>query len=158
MASEDLFPQELTEEQDLELEQAMETEPVDSEQTEEPPEELEAEETEKEFPSENGTDSTTDKPATNGVKPTDHESDSKITHLPLARIRNIMKLDPDLHMANIEAVVTLTKAVELFVASLARESYTYTAQAKKKTIQKRDVEMAISAVDSLMFLDGAMNF
>ncbi|KAH8275548.1 hypothetical protein KR026_010206 [Drosophila bipectinata] len=159
MASEDLFPQELTEEQDHELEQAMETEPVDSEQTEEPPEELEAEETEKESPSENGTDSTTEKPATNGVKPTtDHESDSKITHLPLARIRNIMKLDPDLHMANLEAVFTLTKAVELFVASLARESYTYTAQSKKKTIQKRDVDMAISAVDSLMFLDGAMNF
>jgi len=69
-----------------------------------------------------------------------------------------MKLDPDLHMANNEAVFTVAKAVELFIASLSRESYTYTAQSKKKTIQKRDVEMAISAVDSLMFLDGAMNF
>ncbi|KAH8350179.1 hypothetical protein KR067_004253 [Drosophila pandora] len=158
MASEDLFPQELSEEQDLELEQAMETEPVDSEPTEEPPEELDAEETEKDPPSENGNENTVEKPATNGVKPTDHESDSKITQLPLARIRNIMKLDPDLHLANSEAVFTLTKAVELFIASLARESYTYTAQSKKKTIQKRDVDMAISAVDSLMFLDGAMNF
>lgn len=62
MASEDLFPQELTEEQDLELEQAMETEPVDSEHTDEPPEELEAEDTEKDSPTENGTENTDDKP------------------------------------------------------------------------------------------------
>lgn len=96
-------------------------------------------------------------PVTNGNKaPADNEA--KMTQLPLARIRNIMKLDPDLHMANNEAVFIVAKAVELFIASLSRESYTYTAQSKKKTIQKRDVDMAISAVDSLLFLDGAMNF
>lgn len=76
----------------------------------------------------------------------------------MARIRNIMKLDPDLQIASNEAVFAVTKAVELFIESLAREAYTYTAQAKKKTIQKRDVDLAISAVDSLMFLDGALNF
>lgn len=96
-------------------------------------------------------------PVTNGNKaPADNEA--KMTQLPLARIRNIMKLDPDLHMANNEAVFIVAKAVELFIASLSRESYTYTAQSKTKTIQKRDVDMAISAVDSLLFLDGAMNF
>lgn len=69
-----------------------------------------------------------------------------------------MKLDPDLQTASNEAVFAVTRAVELFIESLARESFTYTAQAKKKTIQKRDVELAISAVDSLTFLDGALNF
>lgn len=76
----------------------------------------------------------------------------------MGRIRNIMKLDPDLQTASNEAVFAVTRAVELFIESLARESFTYTAQAKKKTIQKRDVELAISAVDSLTFLDGALNF
>ncbi|EDW92130.1 DNA polymerase epsilon subunit 4 [Drosophila yakuba] len=155
MASEDLFEHEFSEEQGLELQQAMETEAEELGETEEPLDITEdpPENPDAEFPAE----PIADKPVTNGHKaPADHEA--KMTQLPLARIRNIMKLDPDLHMANNEAVFIVAKAVELFIASLSRESYTYTAQSKKKTVQKRDVEMAISAVDSLMFLDGAMNF
>ncbi|XP_017054074.1 DNA polymerase epsilon subunit 4 [Drosophila ficusphila] len=155
MASEDLFEHEFSEEQDLQHQQAMETEEAEPPETEEPSEVIE--ETPENPPEEPTTEPVAEKPLTNGTKPsTDHEA--KMTQLPLARIRNIMKLDPDLHMANNEAVFMVAKAVELFIASLSRESYTYTAQSKKKTVQKRDVEMAISAVDSLMFLDGAMNF
>ena len=69
-----------------------------------------------------------------------------------------MKLDPDLHIASNEAVFLVTRATELFIESLALESYNFTLEAKKKTIQKRDVDLAIDAVDSLMFLDGAMTF
>ncbi|XP_052840999.1 DNA polymerase epsilon subunit 4 isoform X2 [Drosophila gunungcola] len=155
MASENLFAHEFSEEHDLELEQAMETEADEPGETEEPPEVVD--ETPDSPPEESTTEPLADKPVTNGHKPSaDHEA--KMTQLPLARIRNIMKLDPDMQVATNEAVFTVAKAVELFIASLSRESYTYTAQSKKKTIQKRDVEMAISAVDSLMFLDGAMNF
>ncbi|TMW49382.1 hypothetical protein DOY81_005526 [Sarcophaga bullata] len=85
-------------------------------------------------------------------------SDTKLFQLPLTRIRNIMKLDPDLHIASNEAVFLVTRATELFIESLALESYNFTLEAKKKTIQKRDVDLAIDAVDSLMFLDGAMTF
>lgn len=46
---------------------------------------------------------------------------------------------------------------ELFVEQLAAEAYTYTAQAKKKTIQKRDVEQSIEAVDALVFLEGILD-
>lgn len=69
-----------------------------------------------------------------------------------------MKLDPDLHLASHEAVFLVTKATELFIDSLAKEANLFTTQAKKKIIQKRDVDLAISSVDSLWFLDGAMNF
>ncbi|KAH8401511.1 hypothetical protein KR009_006018 [Drosophila setifemur] len=159
MASEDLFPPEFSEEQDLELEQAMVMETEEAGETEEPAENVEETENEENPPEENGTEKVADKPVTIGNKPNgEHEHEAKITQLPMSRIRNIMKLDTDMHMATNEAVFTVAKAVELFVASLARESYSYTAQSKKKTVQKRDVEMAISAVDSLMFLDGAMNF
>ncbi|KAH8253778.1 hypothetical protein KR032_006854 [Drosophila birchii] len=154
MASEDLFEHEFSEEQDLEPEQVMETEAVEQGATEEPTEVLE--ESEENPPKEAATEKPSDKPVTDGDKASP-EHEAKLTQLPLARIRNIMKLDPDMQVATNEAVFAVTKAVELFVASLARESYTYTVQSKKKTIQKRDVEMAISAVDSLMFLDGAMN-
>lgn len=69
-----------------------------------------------------------------------------------------MKLDPDLNITTNEALFLVTRATELFIESLSVESYSFTAQAKKKTVQKRDVDLAISAVDSLMFLDGAMTF
>ncbi|KAM7345200.1 DNA polymerase epsilon subunit 4 isoform 1-T2 [Cochliomyia hominivorax] len=85
-------------------------------------------------------------------------NDSKLFQLPLTRIRNIMKLDPDLHIASNEAVFLVTRATEKFIESLAQESYNFTVEAKKKTVQKRDVDLAMDAVDSLMFLDGAMTF
>lgn len=94
----------------------------------------------------------------NKTKTTNVSSEARLFQLPLTRVRNIMKLDPDLHIASNEAVFLVTRATELFIQSLGVESYTFTAQAKKKTVQKRDVDLAIAAVDSLMFLDGAMSF
>ncbi|XP_014092074.1 DNA polymerase epsilon subunit 4 isoform X1 [Bactrocera oleae] len=82
----------------------------------------------------------------------------RLFQLPLTRIRNLMKLDPDMNIASTEAVFVVTRSTELFIESLAREAFSYTTQSKKKTMQKRDVDLAISSVDSLMFLDGAMNF
>lgn len=68
-----------------------------------------------------------------------------------------MKLDPDFGLASAEAVFLVTKATELFIDSLAKESFVHTAQAKKKTVQKRDVDQAIESVDALMFLEGTMH-
>lgn len=62
-------------------------------------------------------------------------------------------MDPDVNMASQEAVYLITKSVELFVESLAIESFSHT---KKKTITKVDVDKAIDAVEALAFLDGAM--
>lgn len=69
-----------------------------------------------------------------------------------------MKLDPDFNGASQEAVASVAVATEYFIQSLAREAYTFTAQMKKKTLQKADVDLAIDSVDSLLFLKGAMNF
>ena len=60
-------------------------------------------------------------------------------------------------MTSSDGIFVISKAVELFVESLAIESYTYTANQKKKTISRQDVEKAIDAVDALAFLDGAMD-
>uniref|UniRef100_A0A1B0FFG5 Transcription factor CBF/NF-Y/archaeal histone domain-containing protein n=1 Tax=Glossina morsitans morsitans TaxID=37546 RepID=A0A1B0FFG5_GLOMM len=150
MASEDLFEKDLSEEIITTLEQ--ETEPalnLESEHFEDDidiipneGEEISHEETQKE--------------PYKSLKSSSNEN--KMFQLPLTRIRNIMKLDPDLNIASHEAVFLVTRATELFIESLAREAYTYTMNSRKKTVQKQDVDLAIAAVDSLMFLDGAMEF
>eukprot|EP00095_Tigriopus_kingsejongensis_P010804 snap_masked-scaffold1931_size24754-processed-gene-0.5 protein:Tk10804 transcript:snap_masked-scaffold1931_size24754-processed-gene-0.5-mRNA-1 annotation:"dna polymerase epsilon subunit 4-like" len=85
------------------------------------------------------------------------ESSEKMVQLPLGRVKHIMKMDPDTKMASQEAVFLITKVTELFVQSLARESFSYTSQNKKKTLSKPDVERAIDSVDALAFLEGAMD-
>ena len=40
----------------------------------------------------------------------DDDRPSRLTHFPQTRIRNMMKMDPDLHLANRESVFLLTKA------------------------------------------------
>lgn len=69
-----------------------------------------------------------------------------------------MKADPDVSLITAECSFLVTKATELFIESLAREAFLHTAQSKKKTVQKRDVDAAIENVESLMFLEGMMNF
>ncbi|XP_031630367.1 DNA polymerase epsilon subunit 4 isoform X2 [Contarinia nasturtii] len=85
-------------------------------------------------------------------------SDRRLVHLPSARIKHIMKVDPDVSLITGECTFLVTKATELFIESLAKEAFTHTSQAKKKTVQKRDVDAAIENVESLMFLEGMMNF
>lgn len=86
----------------------------------------------------------------------EEEKVEKLVKLPLSRIKTIIKMDPDVNLASQEAVFLITKSTELFIESLARESYSYTAQSKKKTIQRKDIDAAISSSDSLLFLDGAL--
>ncbi|XP_073845365.1 DNA polymerase epsilon subunit 4 [Musca autumnalis] len=159
MASEDLFAEDFSEEIISELEQdyVQEADIVEQDDAGKETEEIVEEESmpvdESSVPVTNTEEETqTNKPKTNVA------NEARLFQLPLTRVRNIMKLDPDLHIASNEAVFLVTRATELFIQSLGVESYTFTAQAKKKTVQKRDVDLAIAAVDSLMFLDGAMSF
>lgn len=82
---------------------------------------------------------------------------NKVLQLPLSRIRSIMKLDPDVQVINQDIVFLMARCTELFIESLTKESYKYTLHGKRKTIQVADVNLAISAVDSLMFLSGTMD-
>ncbi|XP_047527126.1 DNA polymerase epsilon subunit 4 [Vanessa atalanta] len=80
------------------------------------------------------------------------------TKLPMARIKNIMKMDPDVNIVNAEAVFLVTKATEMFLETIAKETFTYTTQHKRKTITKKDLDVVINKVDCLCFLEGAMDF
>lgn len=81
----------------------------------------------------------------------------RLTKFPLGRVKHLMKLDPDTHMASQESVFLVTKALEMFVESLAKEAFGYTEKAKKKTLAKTDVDKAVDTADCLAFLEGAMD-
>ncbi|XP_017880226.1 DNA polymerase epsilon subunit 4 [Ceratina calcarata] len=85
------------------------------------------------------------------------EQKEKLLRFPLGRIKSLIKMDPEVNMVNQEAVFLISKAAELFIDSLVKESYKYTAQMKKKLIQKRDIANAIDNVDSLVFLEGMLD-
>ncbi|XP_014472677.1 PREDICTED: DNA polymerase epsilon subunit 4 [Dinoponera quadriceps] len=87
----------------------------------------------------------------------DEEQREKLLRMPLGRIKTIIKSDPEVHLVNQEAVFLIAKSTELFIDSLVKEAYKYTIQAKKKTVQKRDIETAIDKVDALVFLEGTMD-
>ena len=78
----------------------------------------------------------------------------KHVQLPLTRVRMMIKSDPDVSIVGQEALMVITKATEMFIAYVARESYTQTLQAKRKTIQKRDFDSCIPLRDELTFLEG----
>ncbi|XP_044753145.1 DNA polymerase epsilon subunit 4 [Coccinella septempunctata] len=80
------------------------------------------------------------------------------SRLPLARIKQMMKFDTDCSLISREALILVSKATELFIQYLAKESVRYTLNNKKKTVSKRDVEAAIECASNLCFLDGALDW
>lgn len=71
-------------------------------------------------------------------------SQDRITQLPIAKIKHIIKLDPEVKLVNAEAVFLITKATEYFIKSLSKESFGFAAQNKKKTITKSHVDSALT--------------
>ncbi|XP_069779062.1 DNA polymerase epsilon subunit 4 isoform X2 [Narcine bancroftii] len=63
----------------------------------------------------------------------------KLLRLPLSRIKGLIKADPEVTLASQEAVFAIGKATELFVEVIAKDAYTYALQAKRKTIQRKDL-------------------
>ncbi|GJQ75957.1 hypothetical protein Trydic_g18012 [Trypoxylus dichotomus] len=81
---------------------------------------------------------------------------NKLTELPLSKIKSIMKMDPDCHLISKEALFLTTKATELFLQAIGKETLRYTQMGKRKMMVKRDLDNAINNVSSLCFLDGTL--
>eukprot|EP00112_Aurelia_sp_Birch-Aquarium-sp1_P004663 Seg1528.3 transcript_id=Seg1528.3/GoldUCD/mRNA.D3Y31 product="DNA polymerase epsilon subunit 4" protein_id=Seg1528.3/GoldUCD/D3Y31 len=103
------------------------------------------------------TQTTNDEKMTQVVEEGEKQSNSRLAQLPHTRVRNMMKLDSDLHIASQDSVFLVTKAAELFIQFLAQEAHKKSVQSKRKTIQKRDLDAAVSEVDSFAFLEGALD-
>ncbi|XP_049804854.1 DNA polymerase epsilon subunit 4 [Schistocerca nitens] len=81
----------------------------------------------------------------------------KLVRLPIGRIKHLMKMDPDVSLATQEAVFLVAKGTELFIESLAKEAYNFTIKGKRKTVQRKDIDAVIKAVDPLVFLEGVLD-
>ncbi|NP_001016605.1 DNA polymerase epsilon subunit 4 [Xenopus tropicalis] len=81
----------------------------------------------------------------------------KQARLPLSRIKALMKADPDLSLASQESVFVISKATELFIETIAKDAYLYAQQGKRKTLQRKDLDNAIDAIDEFAFLEGTLD-
>ncbi|KAM7409954.1 hypothetical protein PAMA_001439 [Pampus argenteus] len=79
---------------------------------------------------------------------------NRLSKLPLARIKALMKTDPDVSLASQESVFIIAKATELFVEMIAKDALVYAQQGKRKTLQRKDLDNAIEAIDEFAFLEG----
>ncbi|KAK2907844.1 DNA polymerase epsilon subunit 4 [Channa argus] len=82
---------------------------------------------------------------------------SRPSKLPLARIKALMKTDPDVSLASQESVFIIAKATELFVEMIAKDALVYAQQGKRKTLQRKDLDNAIEAIDEFAFLEGTLD-
>ncbi|KAL1023088.1 hypothetical protein UPYG_G00036270 [Umbra pygmaea] len=84
-------------------------------------------------------------------------SQNRLAKLPLSRIRALMKADPDVSLASQESVFIIAKATELFVEMIAKDALVYAQQGKRKTLQRKDLDNAIEAIDEFAFLEGTLD-
>ncbi|ORZ13112.1 histone-fold-containing protein [Absidia repens] len=73
--------------------------------------------------------------------------------LPLARVKRIIKEDPDVSLINVEATHCIASATELFMEYLVNEGYSRAQKNKRKTVFYKDLASAVSQTDPLEFLE-----
>jgi DNA polymerase epsilon subunit 4 len=88
-----------------------------------------------------------------------HESEKseRLTRLPIARIRTLVKADQDISLATQGSIFLITKCTELFIEYLAKETHKKTVASKRKTMQKADLDSVIDVMDEFSFLEGILD-
>ena len=79
-------------------------------------------------------------------------------NLPLARVKTIMKLDPQMPNISLDGVYACTVAAEMFLEILAKEALQVCVREGRKTISFRDLATAVSEVYELEFLQDIVPF
>ncbi|KAJ8946898.1 hypothetical protein NQ318_008254 [Aromia moschata] len=87
----------------------------------------------------------------------DTNSKHKFVRLPLARVKAIMKKEPNCTMISSDAVFLVTKVTEMFIEFLAKEAVKQVGTRQRKTLMRKDVDNAIESCSPLCFLDGALD-
>ncbi|XP_072037673.1 chromatin accessibility complex protein 1-like [Amphiura filiformis] len=75
---------------------------------------------------------------------------AKMTLLPIARIRTIMKSSPEIASINQESLFLITKATELFVQCIAQTAYDRTTN--QKNLVYNDLAEIVDTDESFQFL------
>ncbi|EJT97253.1 histone-fold-containing protein [Dacryopinax primogenitus] len=80
------------------------------------------------------------------------EDGLKETTLPLARIKKVMKMDPDVKMISSDAPLLLSKACEIFISEVTSRAWMLAELNKRRTLQRVDVAGAVGQSDQFDFL------
>ncbi|XP_010482362.1 PREDICTED: nuclear transcription factor Y subunit C-6-like [Camelina sativa] len=86
------------------------------------------------------------------IEQMENVTDFKNRQLPLARIKKIMKADPDVHMVSADAPVLFAKACEMFIMDLTSRSWRHAEENKHHTLQKSDISAAVASTYTYDFL------
>ncbi|POS81436.1 histone-like transcription factor and archaeal histone [Diaporthe helianthi] len=83
------------------------------------------------------------------------ESDShdyKLHQLPLARIKKVMKADPEVKMISAEAPILFAKGCDIFITELTMRAWIHAEENKRRTLQRSDIASALAKSDMFDFL------
>ncbi|KAF8234254.1 histone-fold-containing protein [Tricholoma matsutake] len=72
--------------------------------------------------------------------------------LPLARIKKVMKSDPDVKMIAADAPILFCKACEIFISEITARAFIIADSNKRRTLSRSDIAKALSKSDQFDFL------
>ncbi|KAE8348385.1 histone-fold-containing protein [Aspergillus coremiiformis] len=78
--------------------------------------------------------------------------DYKIHQLPLARIKKVMKADPEVKMISAEAPILFAKGCDIFITELTMRAWIHAEDNKRRTLQRSDIAAALAKSDMFDFL------
>ena len=80
-------------------------------------------------------------------------ADWKLHALPLARIKKVMKLDDsNIKFISADGPLVFAKACEILILELTLRAWNFTANSKRRTLQRNDVALAVADCDMFDFL------
>jgi len=82
----------------------------------------------------------------------DEEHDYKQHQLPLARIKKVMKADPEVKMISAEAPILFAKGCDIFITELTMRAWIHAEENKRRTLQRSDIAAALTKSDMFDFL------
>lgn len=82
----------------------------------------------------------------------DSEHNYKEHQLPLARIKKVMKADPEVKMISAEAPILFAKGCDIFITELTMRAWIHAEDNKRRTLQRSDIAAALTKSDMFDFL------
>lgn len=80
------------------------------------------------------------------------DHDYKLHQLPLARIKKVMKADPEVKMISAEAPILFAKGCDIFITELTMRAWIHAEENKRRTLQRSDIASALGKSDMFDFL------
>lgn len=80
------------------------------------------------------------------------DHDYKMHQLPLARIKKVMKADPEVKMISAEAPILFAKGCDIFIVELTMRAWIHAEENKRRTLQRSDIASALQKSDMFDFL------